>query len=572
MIDKTLLHMLGSNKKYLYIVLALSIVGLIASIAITAIVCVLLAHASGVVAIDIVAYIVYALICAIIKVATIIINSKLREKLGNSVKLDLRHRAYDHLLSADISTSRQDAYMTQMIIEGVEQIDMYYTMYLPSALYAMVAPLVIFVVCLFLHWQVGVILLACLPLIPVSIVLVSKYAKKIFAKYWGQYIAMGDTFWDTVSGFREIKIFDAEVAKRQQNMVRAENFRRITMKVLVMQLCSLTIIDIVAFAGAGIAISSALSGGIEGVGAFVVLFLILLSAEFFLPMKVLASSFHVSMNGATAGRQLDSFINAQSSKWGDDICHNIDSVALQSVTFSYDDSRTVLQDVSLVAPVGTTAIVGSSGSGKSTIVSLLLGAHSANSGSVFVDGSDVHSYNRDSYYSNIAYVSSNSYLFNMSIRDNFTLACSDATDEQIMQALDKVHLVKFASEVGGIDHVLQEDSGNISGGQRQRLAIAIATLSAKSVYIFDEATSNIDVESETVIIDNIYALSRNAVTIVISHRLANVVRCDNIYVLDDGRVAEQGTHHQLMANSGVYHNIFSTQLQQENSYREVLHD
>ena len=482
--------------------------------------------------------------------------------MGGSVKRSLRDKTYDKIMRLGVRSSgdMSVAGLTQVSLEGVEQLDTYYSQYLPQFFYSMIAPLLLFVICAPIEWKTALVLLACVPLIPLSIVAVSKYAKKIFAKYWGRYTSMGDSFLDSVQGLKELKIFGADGARHKKMNESSEEFRRITMKVLVMQLMSTTIMDLVAYGGAGAGIALAIWAGVDGgLEPAKVLFLTLVAVEFFLPLRSLGSAFHVAMNGASAGRKILELLALPEPEWGD---KKVSSSALEikDVTFSYGGGKEVLKGVNMSFPENSlTAIVGESGSGKSTCVSLLMGAIRANSGEVTVGGTPIGELDRADYYSHLGIVSYNTYIFNDSVRNNFLMYSPRATDEQMYEALKEVNLDKFIREEGGLDKVISEDGVNISGGQRQRLALAVNLLADKSVYIFDEATSNIDGESEALIMDGVKKLSRRAAVVLISHRMANVTCADNIYVLDGGKVAESGTHEELMEKGGVYAGLYKTQ-------------
>ena len=434
----------------------------------------------------------------------------------------------------------------------------------------MIAPILLFCICVGIDWRTSLVLLACVPLIPVSIVAVSKYAKKIFAKYWGKYTSMGDAFLDSVQGLKELKFFKADGARHKKMNASAEEFRKITMKVLVMQLASTTIMDLVAYGGAGAGIALSVVGLMNGwLAPAAALFLILVAVEFFLPLRSLGSAFHVAMNGASAGRKIISLLNLPDPVWGKEEVTGT-QLKLENVTFSYDGKRDVLKDVTMTFPEkGMTAIVGESGCGKSTVVNMLIGAYRPKAGIVAVGGKPLESVTRESYYSHIASVSYNTYIFNDSVRANFELAKKNVTDEEIWSALEKVNLADFIRENGGLDKVITEDASNVSGGQKQRLALAVNLVADKDIYVFDEATSNIDIESEAIIMRNIKAMSAEKAVIVISHRLANVVPADNIYYMEEGEVKESGSHDRLMSRSGGYAKLYATQKELEEGYKAV---
>ncbi len=299
------------------------------------------------------------------------------------------------------------------------------------------------------------------------------------------------------------------------------------------------------------------------------LFLILVAVEFFLPLRSLGSAFHVAMNGASAGRKIISLLNVPDPVWGENEVKGTE-LKLDGVTFSYNGKRDVLKNVSMTFPEkGMTAIVGESGCGKSTVVNMLIGAYRPKAGNVTVGGEVLENVTRESYYSHLASVSYNTYIFNDSVRANFELAKKNATDEEIWAALEAVNLADFIKENGGPDKVITEDGSNVSGGQKQRLALAVNLVADKDIYVFDEATSNIDIESEAIIMDNIKAMSRDKSVIVISHRLANVVPADNIYYMEEGEIKEHGSHAQLMRLQGGYAKLFNTQKALEEGYKEI---
>ena len=569
MIDKELLSLLGGNRKYIaYSVIAM-IFGLFANTAVTACICYAIGLAAdGAAASSYVAPALIAALCIALRFCITKATNEFKNALGAHVKKDLRHRAYDKMLRLGVrsSDSATMAGMTQVGVEGIEQLDLYYSTYLPQFFYSMIAPFILFAICAPIDWRTAVMLIVCVPLIPISIVAVSKYAKRIFAKYWGKYTSMGDVFLDSVQGLKELKIFKADARKHEQINASAEDFRKITMKVLVMQLASTTIMDLVAYGGAGAGIALAVSGVMNGADPIKALFLVLIAVEFFLPLRSLGSAFHVAMNGASAGRKILEILQAKEPEWGDG---DIDDTTaqLRGVTFSYDGKRDVLKDVTMSFPrVGMTAIVGESGCGKSTVVNLLSGAYRPSEGEVLAGGKKLSEISRAGWYSHLAIVSYNSYIFNESVRDNFKLARPEVSDEEIYAALEQVRLAEFVKSGGGLDKVIAEDGGNVSGGQKQRLALAVALVADKEIYAFDEATSNIDGDSEAIIMDNIRKLSKVKNVIVISHRLANVVPADNIYFMSDGEVKESGTHDELIAKGGQYARLFNAQKALEEGY------
>lgn len=577
MIDKNLLRLLGDNKKYIFYTVGLMVLGLFANIGITASICWAINLAihydedSGGATIFL-RPAVCAVICIIVRYTASRLVGDLKDTLGRKAKKDLRERVYNKIVKLGVRSTdgMSMAGLTQVSMEGVEQLDLYYSSYIPQFFYAMLAPFILFGITVWIEWRVAVVLLCCVPLIPVSIIAVSKYAKKIFATYWGKYTSMGDSFLDSVQGLKELKIFKADEAQHTKMNETSEEFRKITMKVLVMQLASTTIMDLVAYGGAGIGIAMAILSVIKWeLAPIAALFLILVAVDFFLPLRAFGSAFHVAMNGASAGKKILSLLEQPDPVWGEETVTDTE-IKVENVTFSYDGKRDVLKNVSMTFPkTGMTAIVGESGCGKSTVVNMLFGAFRPKSGAVTVGGKELESLSRESYYSHLAVVSYNTYIFNETVRANFMLANKAVTDEEIYGALEKVNLADFIRENGGLDKVITEDAANISGGQKQRLALAVNLVAHKDIYVFDEATSNIDIESEAIIMANIKALSREKAVIVISHRLANVTPADLIYYMESGELKESGTHSELMERNSGYAKLYTTQKNLEEGYAEV---
>lgn len=578
MIDKNLLRLLGDNKKYIFYAVGLMVLGLFANVGITASICWAInltihydEYSGGAV------IFLWPAVCAVVGIVIRYIASRLvgdlKDLLGRKAKKDLRERVYNKIIKLGVRSTdgMSMAGLTQVSMEGVEQLDLYYSTYIPQFFYAMLSPFILFGITVGIEWRVALVLLCCVPLIPLSIVVVSKWAKRIFAKYWGKYTSMGDSFLDSVQGLKELKIFRADEAQHVKMNETSEDFRKITMKVLVMQLASTTIMDLVAYGGAGLGITMAILSVVHwGLSPIAALFLILVAVDFFLPLRAFGSAFHIAMNGASAGKKILSLLEQPDPVWGSEAVANTE-IKVDGVTFSYDGKRDVLKNVTMSFPErGMTSIVGESGCGKSTVVNMLFGAFRPKSGSVTVGGKEIERLSRESYYSHLAVVSYNTYIFNETVRANFMLANKNVTDDAIYDALKKVNLLGFIRENGGLDKVITEDATNISGGQKQRLALAVNLVADKAIYVFDEATSNIDIESEAIIMANIKELSKSKSVIVISHRLANVVPSDLIYYMESGELIESGTHEELMAKNGGYAKLYTTQKNLEEGYAEVL--
>ncbi len=574
MIDKNLFKLLGKNKKYIFIVVMLMLLSLLLNLNITYLICKSLNKAIN--KDDFKSYIsisIIILICIILRFILTILISNTKDILSRNVKKDLRDKMYDKILT--IGTKNLEginmAGLTQISIEGIEQLDIYYSTYLPQFFYAMIAPFILFAVTVNLYWKSALTLILLVPLIPVSIIAVSKYANKVFAKYWSKYISMGDGFLDSISGLKDLKIFSADKLYNDKMNKKAEDFRRITMKVLVMQLASTTIMDLVAYGGAGLGIAFVIMGLKNGNLSSIstALFIILVSVEFFLPMRQFGSAFHIGMNGASAGKKILTLLNEEEPIWNEGIITDW-NIQISNLNFSYNNDKEVLKNINMsFNNKGFYGIVGKSGSGKSTLANLLCAKLRPQNGEILIGGKELSTLSRISFYSHVGLVSYNSYLFNESIRDNFIMAKPDIKDDEIYKVLSLVNMTEFINENGGLNYVIKEDSLNISGGERQRLCLAINIVSNKDIYIFDEATSNIDIESEEIILKNIQNLSKDKLVIMISHRLANLENCDLIYLIENGILKEEGTHKELLNLNGSYKTLYDNQISQEKGYMEV---
>lgn len=483
---------------------------------------------------------------------------------SKAVKKSLREKIYQKLLRLGSSYNEQvkTSEVVQVAVEGVDQLETYFGAYLPQFFYAMLAPLTLFIVLCFVNVAAAVVLLICVPLIPVAIAAVQTWAKKLLSKYWGQYTELGDTFLENLQGLTTLKIYQADAFKQQEMNEQAEKFRKITMKVLTMQLNSITIMDLIAYGGAALGVIMAVtqyqSGGVSLEGC---LLIILLAADFFIPMRQLGSFFHIAMNGMAASDKIFRLLDLEETK--PEITESFPSghtIRCSGLSFSYEPDREILHSVDLTFPQGSfTALVGESGCGKSTLASILMGRNKGYTGSVSMGGVPLSSIQEESLLRNITYISHQSYLFKGTVRENLLMGKPGASDEELWAVLSRVNLAEFLKAEQGLDTRLLEKASNLSGGQCQRLALARALLHDSPVYIFDEATSNIDVESENDIMREIHELAKSKTVILVSHRLANVVGADHIYVLDHGIVAESGSHEELLAHHGLYERLWSAQ-------------
>lgn len=576
MIDKRLVGMVPDSKKYIAGNVVLMWCSLVANIVMMSGIALLLQKLFFKTA-DSRDIVLFAGLVAAVNVARYFLTTgaaRMSYLSARAVKKTLREQIYQKLLKLGMSYREElkTSEIVQVAVEGVEQLETYFGAYLPQFFYAMAAPLTLFFVLLPVSVPAAVLLFVCVPLIPVAIALVQTWAKKLLSRYWDQYTALGDTFLENLQGLTTLKVYQTDGIRHAKMNEESEKFRKITMKVLTMQLNSITIMDIVAYGGAALGIVVALlqyRGGHTGFGGC--LLIILLSADFFLPMRQLGSFFHIAMNGMAASgkifRLLELKEEPQEKK--QEIPDTEALIRLDEVCFSYEPGREILHDISMeLKPGSFTAIVGESGSGKSTLASVLTGQNKRRKGTLTIGGVDFDDISEESRMRHITYVSHNNYLFGGTVRDNLLMAKPDASEEELWRVLEQTKLSDFLKSEQGLDTVLTAQASNLSGGQRQRLALARALLHDSPVYLFDEATSNIDVESENDIMEQIIALAQKKTVIVISHRLANTVTADRIYVLADGKLAERGTHEKLLEKRGVYASLWNTQQALEHIKKE----
>lgn len=490
------------------------------------------------------------------------------------VKRILREKIYEKMLRLGASYNEQvsSSEVVQVSTEGVEQLETYFGKYLPQLFYSLIAPLTLFFILCRVSLKASVILLICVPLIPVSIVVVQKVAKRLLSNYWSVYTGLGDSFLENLQGLTTLKIYQADQIKADQMDAESQRFRRITMKVLTMQLNSTSVMDIIAYGGAaigmGVAVSEFLKGNISMAGT---LCIVLLASEFFLPLRLLGSFFHIAMNGMAASDKIFKILDLPEPQVGEKtLPEGALDIRLDDVHFSYEADREILKGVKLDLQAGSfVSLVGESGCGKSTIAGLLAAKNRGYTGEITIGGISLSKINEENLMKHVVLVRHNSYLFKGTVEENLKMAKPDATKEEMENVLQKVNLLGFLQTQDGLQTKLQEKAGNLSGGQCQRLAIARALLRSDSaIYIFDEAASNIDVESEELIMNVIHELAKTKTVLLISHRLANVVKSDKIYFLKDGKIKESGTHEELMKANGEYRHLYDSQMSLENYGKE----
>ena len=567
MIKKRLIGLLSQAGKHIIYHILLQILSLIAQIVLVFTIANVLDYAvSGKLDRDalLIAIITFVIVY-IIRVTCEELEAKEAYLASVDVKRVIRDKIYDKLLRLGagyrekVSTSQ----VVQLSSEGVEQLETYFGRYLPQFAYSMSAPIILFVVlAIKVNFVVSLILLLLVPLIPVSIVAVMKIAGRLFKKYWGVYSELGDTFLENLQGLTTSKIYRADERKAAEMDVEASHFRKITMRVLTMQLFSTTVMDVLAYGGAAVGmlvgISYFLKGEISLAGMLTV---ILLASEFFLPLRLLGSYFHIAMNGMSASDKIFELLDMEEGTKGEEEAEEgIPVISLKNVNFNYDAEREILKNVNMLFPKGSfTSIVGESGCGKSTVVGIISGRNKGYSGSIKLGTKELRDINEASLLKKVTLVKSNGYLFKGTVEENLKMADTQATPEMLWEVLRKVRLDELFRERDGLDTLIAEKAGNLSGGQAQRLALARALLSKSEVMIFDEVTSNIDAESEEMIMEVIKSLAGKRTVIMISHRLYNVIESDNIYMMNKGEITESGTHTELLAKQGEYAKLFNSQ-------------
>lgn len=489
------------------------------------------------------------------------------------VKRILREKIYEKMLKLGASYREQvsSSEVVQVSTEGVEQLETYFGKYLPQLFYSLIAPVTLFVILCRVSLKASVVLLICVPLIPISIVVVQKIARKLLNKYWSIYTGLGDSFLENLQGLTTLKIYQADQQKADEMDAESQRFRQITMKVLIMQLNSTSVMDIVAYGGAAIGMAVAVTEFLHGnLNLSGTLCIVLLSSEFFLPLRLLGSFFHIAMNGMAASDKIFRILDISEPKTGEKTLPEggLD-ISFRDVHFSYEKDREILGGIDLQVPAGRfVSLVGESGCGKSTIAGILSGKNREFSGDIRIGGVALGDVREDDLMEHVVLVRHNSYLFKGTVRENLQMAKTDATDQEMREVLKKVNLLGFLDTQNGLDTVLLEKAGNLSGGQCQRLVIARALLKNAPVYIMDEATSNIDVESEELIMDVIHEIAKTKTVLLISHRLANVVESDQICFLKDGQIKERGKHEELMTLDGDYRHLYESQMVLENYGKE----
>lgn len=505
----------------------------------------------------------------IVRAASIYLAQRAGDKAAFEAVRRVRSFVYDKLtaLGPSYTETVPTAEAVQTSVEGATQLQVYFGGYLPQLFFAGLAPITLFVLLVGQAGLPAALLLACVPIIPVSIMMVMRNAKKIGAEYWGSYVDLGGMFLEAVQGLTTLKVYQADRSWHERINAESERFRTATMHLLVMQLRSICVMDLVVYMGAVLGIIVAAlqlaTGKIGFEAAFLIVFL---SQEFFLPMRRLGSLFHTAMNGMAASRRMFGILDTPEPERGDVELDGRGDIELAGVSYAYGD-RTVLDSASATIAHGSlVALVGESGGGKSTLAGIIAGRKDAYRGSVRIGGVELRDATAASLMHAVTLVPTNGYLFAGTLRDNLLLAQPNATDAELLRALDRTRVAAFVQANGGLDMVINEGGTNLSGGQRQRACMARALLHDSPIYVFDEATSNVDAASEAAISEAaisevIASLAGEHTVIVVAHRLSTIVDADQILVLERGRIAEHGTHGELLATAGAYARMWNSQEQ-----------
>ncbi|WP_338995920.1 ABC transporter ATP-binding protein/permease [Fusobacterium animalis] len=561
MIDKRLYNFSGNIKKYISITTFLSCVKLIANIFFYFIFAFLLVSLINKDFSFSYSYIIISILIIVFvrQFSTI----KVAHMLGNlvvDVKRNLRKLIFEKTLKLGLAYSQlfKTQELIHLSIDNVEQLEVYFGGFLTQFYYCIVSSFILFFSIAYFNLKIAFILLGFSLAIPLSLYIILNKVKKIQKKYFAKYMNVGTLFLDSLQGLTTLKIYGTDEKREEEIAKMSEGFRIETMRVLKMQLLSIALINWIIYAGTILAIVTSVKLFLnESLGLFPMLFIFMLAPEFFIPMRTLTSLFHVAMTGVSAAENIISFVDSPERNInGNKEFKNENDIKISKLNFSYPDGTQSLKDIDMSFKKGNlTAVVGHSGCGKSTLVSVLSGELKSKENEIFVDDIDIQNIKIEDKIKNILKITHDSHIFSGTVRENLFMANENLSDETMIEVLKKVKLWGVLS----LDTILESQGKNLSGGQAQRVALARALLYDASVYIFDEATSNIDIESEEIILNIIYSLSKEKTVIYISHRLPAIKNADCIYVMDKGKVIESGKHIKLYAKKGLYYEMYKHQ-------------
>ena len=565
MIDKRLYNFSGNIKKYISITTFLSCVKLIANIFFYFIFAFLLVSLINRDFSFSYSYIIISILIIVFvrQFSTI----KVAHMLGNlvvDVKRNLRKLIFKKTLKLGLAYSQlfKTQELIHLSVDNVEQLEVYFGGFLTQFYYCIVSSFILFFSIAYFNLKIAFILLGFSLAIPLSLYIILNKVKKIQKKYFAKYMNVGTLFLDSLQGLTTLKIYGTDEKREEEIAKMSEEFRIETMRVLKMQLLSIAAINWIIYAGTILAIVTSVKLFLNGsLGLFPMLFIFMLAPEFFIPMRTLTSLFHVAMTGVSAAENIISFVDSpERNNNGNKEFKNENEIKVSKLNFSYPDGTQSLKDIDMSFKKGNlTAVVGHSGCGKSTLVSVLSGELKSKENEIFVDDIDIQNIKIEDKIKNILKITHDSHIFSGTVRENLTMANENLSDETMIEVLKKVKLWDIFLKNKGLDTSLESQGKNLSGGQVQRVALARALLYDASVYIFDEATSNIDIESEEIILSIIYSLSKEKTVIYISHRLPAIKNADCIYVMDKGKIIESGEHIKLYAKKGLYYEMYRHQ-------------
>lgn len=566
MINKKLLGIMEKEKVYILYLIMLKIVALLLNVGM--IYCVAYSIANVIYSNQIECKLIAGLLLIIfLQIGVIKLISALSNELSCKVKEKIRIKLFDKVYSYGMRYSKNFniAEISQLSVNGIENLEVYFSSFIPQLVYSMISPIILFIFLMKINKVIAIALIVLVPLIPIAIMLVQKLAKKINSQYWGSYVDLSEVFVDFLEGLTTLIIFDADESQNIKLNKYARDFRINTMRVLSMQLNNITALDIIAYSGAALGILfSAYYYSNDLISIEQALIVILISSEFFLPLRLLGSFFHIAMNGMGAVDHLFRVMEMPEERQGKEyIDTKTPSISLRDVSFSYDKSRQVLNNINMEFKFGTlNYLVGKSGCGKSTIASLIMNSIVQDKGEIYYGTK--RNVREEEILKNATLVTNNPYLFKGTLRYNLQMGNENVTEDEMWNILDKLELKDYFLSENGLDTLILEQGNNFSGGQRQRIAMARAILKNSPIYIFDEATSNIDAESEDIIMEFINELKNHKLIIIISHRLKHSVEADNIYYMQNSEVKEQGNFKELMELDGEFANLYNSQIALEN--------
>ncbi|MFR8743711.1 MAG: ABC transporter ATP-binding protein/permease [Peptoniphilus sp.] len=502
-------------------------------------------------------FILFMLLIMGLNIFLIKIEAGISYKASYRIKNNLRERLMKKVFSfkMEYGSKVSISEVINLGVEGIEQLNLFYSALLPQLLFALIGPVILFCILSFLNFKIAIIMLLLIPLIPIAIMMVQKLAKKVVKTYWKSYTNLSEVFIDFLYGLTSLEVFNADEDYNDLLNQKAEDFRVKTMKLLMMQLNNITVLDLISYAGSALGIILSIYYYSKGqLSIFAAFSFILLSQEFFLPLRRLGALFHVAMNGITAANSLFEILEIESIEDFENLIQDerVD-VEVKNLNFSYGEKE-ILRDLNMkIKSNKITAIVGESGCGKSTLAKLVGGFERNYDGEILYNG--LSEISNDSLNENIMLVDNNPYFFKESLRYNLKIANKNADDEKLIEVLEEVGLYSYFKNIGGLDSILESAGNNLSGGQKQRLAIGRALLKEPKILILDESISNIDKESEDLILNLIQKLKEEMTIILITHRLNTVLQADYIYYLDNKKVAEEGSFEEISKGelfSGIY--------------------